>query len=241
MSTEIKNLEWRKERNTVALIGMICSIVWLITILTIIWLCFWTILLIVWFILWIIWLFYSPRGKARVAIIIPAIIWIIFIIWLIYVKNSTPAAEFSTWYEGISKNELYSDIIKDDAFLNSISKEFKETIKKKSWDELKELFNNSNWSNFFEKRVYVFFDLKKENIENYLEKYVTNPDILDMDYEIIDEENDENIDKNDKENEDNNEDDIKEDEEQETIESETVEIFDSWEKSDIEEIIDILE
>ena len=240
MTEEIKNSELTKEKNTVALVWMICSIVWLILLLTIIWLWFWIILLIIWFILWIIWLFYKPRGKARVAVIIPAIVWIAAIIGLVYVKNSikTPASEFTTWIESISENEIYSDVLKSDEFDDLVSAEFENIIKSKSKDGFNKLYETSSWANAIEKWSYIFFDIMKESIENSLEKFGIESEALDEEIneeEIIDEENiDEEIDEEEIDEED-------QDNEEEVKETETVEIFDNWEKDDIEEIINILE
>lgn len=268
MNQENQNSEHVKRKNTVALIWMICSIIWLLFFISIIGIKLWIIFLTIWLILGIIWLFYKPRTKARIAIIIPIIAIIIFVIWYNYVKNSTPAAEFSAWFEDISENELYSDIIKDDNFLKSTSNDFYETISTKKWNELKELYDKSFWSNAFEKWIYVFFELKKESIENNLEKYLTN--LQDSTIEIVDEEDEnieekeideENIDEeteideeeidkddktdledNDKKDNDKNKDSKKEEaKEAKKEKTETIEIFDNWEKDDIEEIINILE
>lgn len=239
MTEEIKTSNEPKEKNTVALVWMICSIVWLILLLTIIWIGFGVILLTIWFILWIIGLFYKPRGKARVAVIIPAIIGIAAIIWLVYVKNSiaTPASEFASWIETISDNEIYSNIMEDDDFWNAISNEFKEIITSKNQDELKELYNTSSWSNAIEKWSYVFFGFMKESIENSLEKYGLDSEISDTDDEDL---NEEEIDE---ESDETDNDEINDEEEvdEEVEETESVEIFNNSEKSDIEEIINILE
>ena len=233
MPQETKDLEQIERKNTIALTWMIFSIIWFLFFIIIIWLKLWIILLTIWLILGIIGLFYKPRGKARVAITIPIIAIIIFIIGYNYVKNSTPATEFSAWFEDISNNKLYSDILSDNNFLKSAQQEFKETIKSKDWNEIKERLNYSEWSNIFEKRIYVFFDLKKECLENSLEKYSIDSDISDTDDEIskdyIDEtEESDKFDDNEKEYEEKIE------------EAETIEIFDNWENNDIEEIINIL-
>ena len=251
MTEEIKNSEQTKEKNTVALVWMICSIVWLICLLTIIWIWFWIILLTIWFILWIIGLFYKPRGKARVAVIIPAIVGIAAIIGLIYVKNSieTPATEFGTWFESMTENETYKNLLEDDDFWNLVSNEFKEIITTKNKDDFNELYNKTSWSNAIERWSYVFFWLIKESIENSLEKYWLEPEALDVDEENIDEEeiNDEEVDEEDineeenvDEEETNEEEDNNKNEDKET-KNESVEVFNNWEKNDIEEIIDILE
>ncbi len=259
MTEEIKNSEPTKEKNTVALIWMICSIIWLICLITIIWIRFWIILLTIWFILWIIGLLYKPRTKARIAVIIPAIVWIIATIGLIYVKNSikVPATEFGTRFESLAENETYWNLLEDKAFRDSVSNEFKRIITTKTKDEFNELYNETSWSDTIEKWSYVFFWLIKESIENTLEKYWLEPEALDVDEENVDEEeiNDEEVDEETNEDEEDineevtkeenvdeetDEEDNNKNEDKET-KNESVEVFNNWEKNDIEEIIDILE
>lgn len=258
MAEDIKNQT--EGKNTVALVWMICSIIWVILLLTIIGSPFWLIFLIIWFVLWIIGLFYKPKTKARVAILIPVIIRICLCIGFLYIKDSikTPALEFNTWFETTIENETYGDILEDDRFWDLFSDEFKNLINWKSENEIMELYDNSNWSNSIEKRGYVFFGLIKDSIEVSLEKYnnlnsdTSDNEILDIDEEDIiddedsDEDSDENIDE-----EDNNENDDKIDDEEiskdnqeqepQKAKTENVEIFNNWEKNDIEEIINILE
>lgn len=235
MSEEIKTQNGQK--NTVATVGMWFSIIGLVLLIT--W--FWLPLLLIWLILWIIGLFYKPRGKARVAVIIPVIVGIAAIMWFMYVKNSiqTPATEFATRFEEINNNEIYSDIVKEEAFWDLVSSEFKE-LALSDKDKLTNLYDASTGSNAIEKWSYVFFGLMKESIENSLEKYWAEPVALDtddenideeeIDEEEIDEENDENIDEEDIENND-----------EEETEDEVVEILDNEEENDIEEIINTLE
>lgn len=230
-----------KEKNTIATVGMRFSIIWLIAVITVFLARLWLPLLLIGFILWIIGLFYKPRGKARVAVIIPVIVGIAAIIGLVYVKNSieTPATEFATRIEDIENNEIYSDIFKEEAFWDLLSNEFKETALSKSKEELNELYDASTGSNALEKWSYVFFGLMKESIENSLEKYGIEPQALDVDEENIDEEidedeiNEEEIDEESIDEEDNGN--------EEESKDEIIEITDNWEQSDIEEIIDILE
>lgn len=263
----VEDIKDQKEgKNTVALVWMICSIIWVILLLTIIGSLFWFVFLIIWFVLWIIGLFYKPRTKARIAVLIPAIIRICLYIGFLYIKDSikTPALEFSTWFETTIENETYGNILEDDEFWDLLSSEFKNLVDWKSENEIMELYDNSNWSNSIEKRGYVFFGLIKDSIEISLEKYnlnseTTNEEISDIDEEDIanvedsdenidDEENDdvENSDENlddEEDNENNKEETNNENKKEETkkAKTENVEVFNNWEKNDIEEIINILE
>lgn len=263
MTESIKNEG--KGKNTVALVWMICSIIWVVLLLTIIWSPFWLIFLIIWLVLWIIGLFYKPRTKARIAVSIPVIIRICLYIGFLYIKDSikTPALEFSNWFETTIENETYGNILEDDKFWDIVSNEFKNLINWKSESEIMELYDNSNWSNSIEKRGYVFFGLIKDSIEISLEKYnlsseTTDDEILDTDEDdTIDDENNEEkneeIDDEDNDEEDNNENNDEsaneeknnenqsEKEKAQKTKTENVEIFNNWEKNDIEEIINILE
>ena len=260
MTESIKNEG--KGKNTVALVWMICSIIWVVLLLTIIGSPFWFIFLIIWFVLWIIGLFYKPKTKARIAVLIPVIIRICLYIGFLYIKNSikTPALEFSNWFETTIENETYGNILEDDKFWDIVSNEFKNLINWKSENEIMELYDNSNWSNSIEKRGYVFFGLIKDSIEISLEKYnlsseATDDEILNSDKddtideeEINEETNDEDNDEEDNNenndestNEEKNNENQSEKEKVEKTKAENVEIFNNWEKNDIEEIINILE
>ena len=89
----------KQPKNTVALIGMIFSIIWLILAITVVFFPFGLFFLAIWFILWLIGLFYKPRGKARIAIIIPVITFIAMLITWLWARKSikTPAIEFANW------------------------------------------------------------------------------------------------------------------------------------------------
>ena len=215
-------------KNTVALIWMICSIVWLFLFITIIFFRLWLPLLLLGLILWIIGLFFKPRGKARVAIIIPLIIFILCILGISYIYKSAknPAISFGEWAEENLTEENFENI-DEDTFGKIVEYEANKLVKEKSEDERKAIYEASTWSNSIEKVSYIFFGLLQESIENALNSYNSLPD--ETINQIKNWENDGiitiNIEK--EENKDTNE--------------ETIEVFSDLEKNDIEQIINILE
>ena len=217
-------------KNTVALIWMICSIVWLVLFITIIFFRLWLPLLFLGFVLWIIGLCFKPRGKARVSIIIPLIIFVLCMLGIshLYKSAKTPAIEFGEWANENLTEERFENI-DEDKFEKIVEYEANKLIKDKSEDEWKAIYEATTWSNVIEKVSYIFFGLLQESIENALDSYNALPN------EIVDDETgneDENIITVDieKEENDNNE-----------TDKETVEIFSDSEKNDIEQIINILE
>ena len=234
MPEEIQNQT--EQKNTVALIGMIFSIVWLVLLFTIIWTWFGFILLCIWFILWIIWLFYKPRGRARVAVCIPLVVFIAIAALLCHLRSSikTPAREFKDW-ASVRFEQLDEQNFDDDKFELILQKEANDMINSKTEEEREEAYKNATWSNAIEKWSYLFFDALKQTLDNSLEKYYNNElpeidenddnenNIIDVDVEVINDEN-------------NSE------ESSEIVEEEkNVEVFTDAEKNEIEQIIDILE
>ena len=219
-----------QSKNTVALIWMICSIVWLVLFITIIFFRLWLPLLFLGFVLWIIGLCFKPRGKAWVAIIIPLIVFILCMLGIshLYKSAKTPAIEFGEWANENLTEERFENI-DEDKFEKLVEYEANKLVKDKSEDEWKAIYEASTWSNAVEKISYIFFGLLQESIENALDSYNALPN------EIVDdgtENEDENIITVDieKEENDNNE-----------TNKETVEVFSDSEKNDIEQIINILE
>ena len=161
-----------KEKNTVALIGMIFSIVWLVLLITIIWIWFAIPLLIIWFILGIIWLFFKPRGKAWVAVLIPGcIFWAIF--WCIaYLWGSikAPAQEFTTWIEAQNEAKRF-DNMNEDLFKAIANEEFNNIAEDLSWANFDEIFDATTWKNSIEKFGYIFFSIIQQGISNSLDTY----------------------------------------------------------------------
>ncbi len=226
-----ENQNQTEQKNTVALVGMIFSIVWLVLLFTIIGTWFGFILLCIWFILWIIWLFYKPRGKARVAVCIPLVVFIAIAALICHLRSSikTPAREFKDW-ASVRFEQLDEQDFDDDKFELILQKEANDIINSKTEAEREEAYKNATWSNAIEKWSYLFFDALKETLDNSLEKYYNNElpeidanddenNIIDVDVEVT-----------------NNE------EPSEVVEEQkNVEVFTDAEKNDIEQIIDILE
>ena len=228
MPEEIKAPE--QPKNTVALIWMICSIVWLVLFITIIFFRLWLPLLFLGFVLWIIGLCFKPRGKARVAIMIPLIVFILCMLGIshIYKSAKTPAIEFGEWANENLTEERFENI-DEDKFEKLVEYEANKLAKEKTEEEWKAIYEATTWSNAIEKVSYIFFGLLQESIENALDSYDALPN------EIVDDETeneDENIITVDIETEESN---------NNETDKETVEVFSDSEKNDIEQIINILE
>lgn len=229
MSEEIKNQSIQK--NTVATVGMRFSIIWLIAFISIILIRLWIPLLFIWLVLGIIWLFYKPRWKARVAVIIPLIVFIILASIICYIWSSmkTPAMQFANWAE--TQVEQFDDENFDENRFNDIvNEEVNNIASSMTKEDYESLIENSTWSNIIEKWSYMIFGLFQQIAENSFEKYKngyipeTNNEknnILSVD---IDVENDENI-----------------EEKNESSEKENIEILNQTEENDIDQIINILE
>ena len=221
-----------EQKNTVGTVGMRFSIIWLILTITLFFIRLGMPLLFLWFILWIIGLFYKPRKRARIAVSIPLVIFIISVCIMCYIWKSikAPANEFKNWTE-TELEQLKEENFDEDRFENILQSEINSLVKSKTEEDWRAEYEASTGSNFLEKGSYLFFSLFQQSIENALEKY-NNDELLGLDEsdgedDIIDvdvENNDENVD----------EEILKESQED-------VEVFDQSEKSDIEQIIDILE
>ncbi len=255
MAEEIK--AQNEQKNTVATVGMWFSITWIVAVLLIIlWvvclikgfvmgiflLLIWNILwlltcwylnLLVWFILWIVGLFYKPRGKARVAVCIPLVVFIAMASVVCYLWNSvkTPANEFvervNVEFENIDEENFDKD-----RFNAIINDESNSIVSSMTEEEFKTMIENSTWSNLLEKWSYVVFGLIQQVFENSLEKYNEGyvPEIYDENQIVtVDVENNEDEDVEEPENDEEN------------SGEENVEVFTQSEQNNIEEILDILE
>lgn len=229
------------QKNRVATVGMRFSIIGLIIlILNIIWIAttfnetptllwviiliitlllrIWIPLLFIWFILWIIWLFYKPKAKARIAILIP-----IFSIIFINISTYEPTNEFINWAQETNQESIDKDVFKT---------EFKKVISDKTQEDLISMYNSHDSINPIKKASYLFFSLVKEAMNISLEE-INNWDTT----EIINEEDEvitidiEKNEKNESEESDNNSD----------TQTEKVEIFTKEEQNDIEQVLKILE
>lgn len=235
MSEEIKTQN--EQKNTVATVGMWFSIIWLIALITVFLAWLWFPMLIVWFILWIIGLFYKPRSKARVAVIIPLVVFIALASIACYIWKSvkTPANEFMEWAKP-QLQQLESEDFDEDRFENILQAEINKVTTNTSEEDRKVLFENSTGSNLLEKGSYLFFSVVKQSMETALEKY-NNGEIVE-----IDEDNDNilNVDIEVEDDEDEDEDDEGEIiiEQPKKTNNET---FSQSEKNDIEQILNILE
>lgn len=224
MTEEIKT----QEKNTVATVGMRFSIIWLIALITIVWTFFWLPLLFVWFILWIIGLFSKPRAKARVAVIIPLIVFIAGLVAGLYLYKSvkTPVQEFKNRSE--SKMERVSQEWFDEDSFNKIFESELNLLKNKTNEEWKALYENSTGSNSIEKITYLVLSSFQEAFETSMEKYNNNElpeiddEVVEEDIELVDEE------------------DVAENKE-ENSKTETVEVFNEAEQDDIQQILNLLQ
>lgn len=155
-----------QSKNTVALVWLILSIIWLLFFITIFWIIVAIPLLILWFILWVIGLFYRPRWKAIAAIIISLIPSIILcILWTMFMNNvKAPTEEFANWANTTLTGEIFENIDKDR--LNNVSnaivtQKFNELF---ASENLEEIFNNTTWSTSIEKWAYLFFWIVKDSL-----------------------------------------------------------------------------
>ena len=225
-----ENQTQNEKKNTVATIGMVFSIIWLIALITILFARLWLPLLFIWFILWIIGLFYKPRGKARVAICIPLIVFIAIFAAVAYVWFSikTPATEFMDWIK-VEFENFDEDNYDNERFNAITNEEFNNIFSSLTEEEFESLLETSTWSNMLEKWSYVIFGLLQQGFETSIERYNNwdSPEINDTENQLItiDIENESTTE------ETNNTD----------VESESVEVFSESEKNDIEQIINILE
>ena len=237
MSEEIKTQN--EQKNTVATVGMWFSIIWLIALITVFLAWLWFPMLIVWFILWIIGLFYKPRTKARVAVIIPLVVFIALASIACYIWKSvkTPANEFMEWAKP-QLQQLENEDFDEDRFENILQAEINKVTADTSEEDRKALFETSTGSNLLEKGSYLFFSVVRQSMETALEKY-NNGEIVEID---DDDNNILNVDIEVEDDEDINEDEDNEDEI--TIEQPKKtnnETFSQSEKNDIEQILNILE
>jgi len=222
-----------EQKNTVATIWMVFSIIWLITFITILFAPLWLPLLFIWFILWIIGLFYKPRGKARVAVCIPLVVFVAIFSIITYIWSSikTPTTQFIDWakieFENIDEEDFDSD-----RFNAITNEEFNNIFSSLGEEEINLLIENSAWSNILEKWAYAFTNILQQGLETSLERYNhwDSPEITDNNQLIT----------IDIEKEENNENSTEETNNTE-VESESVEVFSESEKNDIEQIINILE
>ena len=218
--------EIQTQKNTVATIGMRFSIIGLILLITIFFSWLGLILLFIGFILWIVGLFFKPRGKARVAVTIPLLVYIAWIVAWIYVWNSikTPAVEFVNYVEN-KMSPIDPETLDDERFEYLLESEMNSMFKDMTEEEFKAMYKSSTWSNAISRWTYLIFGLAQQAFDSAWEKYenwevpevATENSLIDVDVWVNDSTNNEP-----------------------TV-SEKVEIFTQSEKNDIEQILNILE
>ena len=220
-----------EQKNTVGTAGMRFSIIWLIALITVFFIRLWLPLLLVWFILWIIGLFYKPRGKARVAVSIPLVVFIALASVVCYVWSSikTPTTQFTDWIK-VEFENIDDENFDNDRFNAITNEEFNNIRASLTEEEFKTLLENSTWSNTLEKWAYVLFGLLQQGFENSLERY--NNELSE-----VDENNENELDEVVDEDSNNEEDEIDTNE----VEVENDESSLQNEKDDIDEILNILE
>lgn len=161
-----------QSKNTVALIWLIISIIWLLCFISILGIFFAIPLLFVWFILWVIWLFYKPRWKAIAAIIISLLPWLFLVIcWkMFYAQIENPVQDFKVWAEENLSGEAIESMDKDR--LNILSNQIANNKINElfSWDFMWKL-NAATGSSTIEKWAYLFFEVMKESLNEGIEAY----------------------------------------------------------------------
>ena len=244
-----ENQTQNKQKNTVATVGMWFSIIWLIIlILNMIWIAtifnetsmslwivlfamtlvlwIWIPLFFIWFILWIIWLFYNPKIKALIAILIP-------ILSMIFINASlnAPINEFAIWAQDWAQ-QTDRDNIDEDKLEDVFEAESNKIMTNKTKDEWISMYKSYEGLNPIKKLSYLLLSVTKECMEVSLEKFNNweTLEISDDENKIITVDIEKNEDEGNNEGTNNTE-----------VESESVEIFTQSEKNDIEEIINILE
>ena len=217
--------EIQTQKNTVATIGMRFSIIGLILLITIFFSWLGLILLFIGFILWIVGLFFKPRGKARVAVIIPLLVYIAWIVAWIYVWNSvkTPAVEFVNYVEN-KMAPIDPETLDDERFEYLLESEMNSMFKDMTEEEFKAMYKSSTWSNAISRWAYLICGLAQQAFDSAWEKYenwelpemAPESGLIDVDVNNTTENNEPTV-------------------------SESVEIFSQSEQNDIVQILELLE
>jgi len=212
MTEEFQNEPENKIGNT----GMIFSIIWLILLITIIFSLIWLPLLFIWFILWIIWLCKEPKRKARIAVVIPLIVFSAsaLIYYYAWTAIKTSAEEFWNWADKRSEKIDNDESFDNDRYNEILNEETNYVFHNMSKAEIKSLLKNSSWSNIFEKWSNAIFWLVEQTFESALEKYYN---------ELEEVNNTESLNNG------------------ENTDTENIEIFTESGNNDIEQILEILE
>jgi len=164
--------EGEKKDNTVALVWMIFSIIWILLFISILWTFFSLPILVIWLILWIIGLFFSPRGKAIAAIIISIIPLGLVAYWFFYLVNGikAPLEDFTVWAETTLTGEQFKNIDEErfSATADYVFQNLAESYKEK---DLEAMFDSASGTTAIEKWAYMFFNFIKEGFEQTMDAY----------------------------------------------------------------------
>ena len=161
-----------EDKNTVATVWMVFSIVWFILCFTVIFtplgfFCLW-----LWLILWIIWLFSKPRWRAYVAVWIPLVIFLAIYWAIMYVWHcvKAPTMEFADWGKSVIESRDVEGM-NWDLFLDILGDEFANILSWYTEADYIDLMENSSWSNTLEKWAYMTFGLLRLCLGNTLDRY----------------------------------------------------------------------
>lgn len=188
--------EIQTQKNTVATVGMRFSIIGLILLITVIFSWLGLILLFIGLILWIVGLFSKPRAKARVAVIIPLLVYIAWIFAWVYVWNSvkTPAVELVNYVEN-KMAPIDPETLDDERFEYLLKSELNNMFKDITEEEFKTMYKSSTWSNAISRWAYLIFGLAQQAFDTAWEKYeswetvevLDKDDVFDVDVEVNEE------------------------------------------------------
>ena len=161
-----------KEKNTVALVGLILSIIGLLFFISIIWIILAIPLLTIWFILWVIWLCYKPRWKAIAAIIISLIPYALVYCLSFYLSNNlkAPMEELANWAETTLTGEAMENIDQE-RFNNIANYVFEQRLHEFTPEMIESMYENASGSTIVEKGWYIVLDWFKDSFNEAMEAY----------------------------------------------------------------------
>ena len=166
------SFEEPKEKNTVALVWLILSIIGLLFFISILWIIFAIPLLGIWFILWVIWLCYKPRWKAIAAIIISLIPCALVYCLGFYLSNSlkAPTEDFMIWAETTLTGEAMENIDQE-RFNNIANYVFEQRLHEFTPEMIESMYENASGSTIVEKGWYIVLDWFKDSFNEAMEAY----------------------------------------------------------------------
>ena len=166
------SFEEPNEKNTVALVWLILSIIGLLFFISIFWIILAIPLLAIWFILWVIWLCYKPRWKAIAAIIISLIPCVLVYCLGFYLSNNlkAPAEDFINWAETTFTGEAIENIDQE-RFNNIANFIFEQHLEEFTPEKFQTMYDNTSGSSVIEKGGYVIVDMVKDVFTESLDAY----------------------------------------------------------------------